>query len=442
MWRCKRKNSRCTATIKTNQRNQVVTASSFFNHNHSQESEGDILKCKINSIVKKQAIDKIDRDPLRLILQILQQHPGQRPTFKDLENLKKTVLRERQKIRPALPKTLEDCLIMLKNEMRVKNITGSNLIRRVSDDMVMLACDQSLHLLSYHSQQLFSDGSFSFCPSFKTSNNKEDFLQFYTFHITKNNFYIPTVCFLLKDKSEKSYTKMLECLNEHTDYLINPEICMIDFEIAMLKSLKKTFPHAKIRGCHFHLTQSWIKKINKLGLKRHYSDANSDIGKWLKNVFALPYFEPNDVPSVFEKCLKPIAPENDDIAAFIAYLEKYYIFNDSQFFPPSIWAGLGTTEFKTTNNGAESFHHSLSFFFKQPHPNIYDFLDNWSLITDIYATIKSNPKSENKRHYPKKSFRDEYVQLCSGQITIAAYIAIVKPVSLPVAITIQTDEEP
>ena len=110
MWRCKRQHSRCTAKIKTNQRNQVVTPSSFFNHNHPQESEGDILKCKIKSTVREQAIDKIDRDPLRLILQILQQHPGQRPTFKDLENLKKTVLRERQKIRPALPKTLEDCL--------------------------------------------------------------------------------------------------------------------------------------------------------------------------------------------------------------------------------------------------------------------------------------------------------------------------------------------
>ena len=443
-WRCKHwsTSNTCRARIVTNFNDEVLcsTSSSNIEHNHSQETEADLFKCKINEQVKQQAIDQIEKNPLRLMLELFSHYPGHNVNFKELGNFKQAIYRKRTEFRPTLPKSFDDCIKMLKDQMEKKQIKGSDLLCHVSDDIVMLKCELSVELLENDSEQLFSDGSFKFCPSVKKPENKEDFLQFYTFHIFKNGFYIPTVCFLLKDKSEKSYRKMLGLLKDHLQFPIYPKICIIDFEKSMINALHSVFPRALKRGCHFHLGQSWMRKINNLGLKSLYSNNNSIVGLWLKHVFALPYFDKDRVENVFLHFLKPCAPQTDMINQFILYLETYYIFSHSVY-PPSFWAGLGTTTFKTTNNGAESFHRMLGSLFNHSHPNIYDFLETWSLMVKDYSKIKANDNSVNPRAVETKSFRDEYKTFCLGQMTVWEYIALVKPECLPVVRTISTSPQ-
>src|SRR6218665_346605 len=43
-----------------------------------------------------------------------------------------------------------------------------------------------------------------------------------------------------------------------------------DFEIAAIKAFKAVFPRGVVTGCHFHLGQSVMRKVNKLGLKMTY----------------------------------------------------------------------------------------------------------------------------------------------------------------------------
>ena len=95
----------------------------------------------------------------------------------------------------------------------------------------------------------------------------------YSFFVLKNGQYIPVVHILLQDKKQKTYKKVLLVLKSVCyNYDINlqntlskPSI-MLDFEIAMLKAVKCVFKHVTIKGCKFHLGQSWWRKVKDLGL--------------------------------------------------------------------------------------------------------------------------------------------------------------------------------
>jgi len=62
-------------------------------------------------------------------------------------------------------------------------------------------------------------------------------------------------------------------------------------------------------GCRFHLTQSWWKHIQQLGLKPDYIDPNSEIGKWLHYlIFGLSLLPSSEVDDCFVEDLMSIKP--------------------------------------------------------------------------------------------------------------------------------------
>ena len=75
-------------------------------------------------------------------------------------------------------------------------------------------------------------------------------------------------CYRIKQK--KTYIRMIELLSEETSP--NPGKMLADFEKAALNAFNKKFPHAEISCCYFHLTQSFNRKINKIGLKTYYKN--------------------------------------------------------------------------------------------------------------------------------------------------------------------------
>ena len=57
--------------------------------------------------------------------------------------------------------------------------------------------------------------------------------------------------------------------------LANPEKILLDFESAAINAFTAAFLNAKIFRCHFHLTQSILRKVNEIGVKSDYeSDDN------------------------------------------------------------------------------------------------------------------------------------------------------------------------
>ena len=58
---------------------------------------------------------------------------------------------------------------------------------------------------------------------------------------------------------------MLELLCEEMN--AKPDRILADFEKAALNAFSKKIPDANISCCYFHLTQSFNRKINEIGLK-------------------------------------------------------------------------------------------------------------------------------------------------------------------------------
>ena len=109
------------------------------------------------------------------------------------------------------------------------------------------------------------DGTFNLSP--------EIFYQISTIHVELNGFAPPCVHVLQANKTERTYNRMIEMLSEETNP--NPGKTPADFEKEALNAFSKKFPHAEISCCYFHLTQSFNRKINEVGLKTYYEFENA-----------------------------------------------------------------------------------------------------------------------------------------------------------------------
>jgi transposase-like protein len=68
----------------------------------------------------------------------------------------------------------------------------------------------------------------------------------------------------MKNKNENSYITVFEKLKEILKITAN--YIIIDFENALLNSIKKVFQNAMIKGCSFHFGQSIWRKVQSVGL--------------------------------------------------------------------------------------------------------------------------------------------------------------------------------
>lgn len=73
---------------------------------------------------------------------------------------------------------------------------------------------------------------------------------------------------------------------------LSPEHIMMDFEMAAIKSFKKTFPSANIHGCYFHLCQNIMKHVKSNGLESDYEN-DQNFSTVIRMLMALA-FVPND----------------------------------------------------------------------------------------------------------------------------------------------------
>ncbi|KAK3691651.1 hypothetical protein RRG08_044871 [Elysia crispata] len=94
---------------------------------------------------------------------------------------------------------------------------------------------------------------------------------------------------------------LLESFESSTSSL-SIETIHIDQEAAMAEAVRNT-SNFVIKFCHFHIRQSWLRKMQTLGLITDYKNEESDIGNWLKLFFGLPALSHEEVDDVFAFCL-------------------------------------------------------------------------------------------------------------------------------------------
>jgi hypothetical protein len=80
---------------------------------------------------------------------------------------------------------------------------------------------------------------------------------------------ISLVFILLPNKHSQTYSGVFQLLLNYCDSLglkLEPTQIVCDFEKAIHIGVRKIWPNINIMGCRFHLTQSWFRKIQQLGL--------------------------------------------------------------------------------------------------------------------------------------------------------------------------------
>ena len=205
----------------------------------------------------------------------------------------------------------------------------------------------------------------------------------YSLFVFNKGYYIPVLHVLLQDKKEKTYKRALNnivelCNKCGINIKENIDSVMIDFELAMVKAVKSVFRRSHIKGCKFHLGQSWWRKIKELGLSPIYRNMKSAHGKWLRGLFGLSLLPPSAVPNVFLEYSSSrfLRQPTEQIKKMVQYLKTYYCTICASF-KPEMWAGLDAIG-KSTNNGAESFHRHLGdlFGYLRCKPSLPHFLRN------------------------------------------------------------------
>ena len=62
-----------------------------------------------------------------------------------------------------------------------------------------------------------------------------------------------------------------------------------DFETAIHNSMTTVRLDCEVKACHFHIVQSWWRKIQSVGLSKQYGKKDSEVSQFLKKIFWLAF---------------------------------------------------------------------------------------------------------------------------------------------------------
>jgi hypothetical protein len=242
-------------------------------------------------------------------------------TTQDVDAIHKTVYYVRSKLLPKLPKSIGEVKAAL-NKIGIKTLTGENFLfyNDTASNIVILTCDTNFNILK-NSRCIYVDDTFKCCP--------KCFYQMFTIHVLYNGYYLPLIYCFLPDKTSVTYGKAFSTLCDYID----PQVVFADFEEAIHLAIRKTWQTVKIKGCRFHLGQSWWRKIQSVGLASEFRNTDSEIGKSLKHLFGLPYLPPSEALDCFTDDSMAIKPKDDKIDKVFDYIFENYVMSDSVHLP-------------------------------------------------------------------------------------------------------------
>ena len=274
----------------------------------------------------------------------------------------------------------------------------------------MVFGDNELIKFLQSSPSWLADGTFKLSP--------KTFYQLYTVHIQCPGIAPACVYGFLPNKTEGTYKLFLDVL---LSLLPNaaPDKVLIDFELAAIKTFKKALPNATISGSFFHLSQNFIGKIGKLGLKNLYRSI-PELSLALKLIPALAFEKLESVKSSFKLVVENIqevceqlsldSSEVEKIDELCSYFQKTYKEKNLRepLFLPSIWnkREAASEGVASTTNAVEGWHFGIQAFFSGWHPSLWRTLENLKkdAATQKYLYLQSTAGTELSR-------REKYRQL-------------------------------
>lgn len=231
------------------------------------------------------------------------------------------VYRVRRKTQPKLPKSRPETHENL-TDYNLISTNGEHMIQinNTETGIIMFTTQSNMEFFCKNDVEIFIDGTFKYCPKF--------YYQLYTFLGYKNGRYVPSVFCLLPAKLKESYKNMFKHLIDVAisfGLTLNLNLIHLGFEDAVFDAAREFWPDINIRGCHFHLSQAWWRKIQSLGLAVEYKTQDSVIGKWLKVFFGLSFLTPEEIDECFAFDIFCNTPDDYRTVAFADYIVHNYI---------------------------------------------------------------------------------------------------------------------
>ena len=153
--------------------------------------------------------------------------------------------------------------------------------------------------------------------------------------ISKYPIVLSNFVFLIAENKQSTYNKFLTALKSLIGD-VTPERVLIDFEIAALSAFTSPY-ETDLKGCYFHLCQSFMRKKSELGLKKTY-ESNSELVLALNMIPALSFVPESKVEIGFDLVIEEICSvatkldisQNDleKLDELTAYFQKTYIRGD------------------------------------------------------------------------------------------------------------------
>lgn len=405
-WRCIKKT--CTSYILTLGDGSARCLSKYnLEHNHEAISSSELQRQEVSGIVKRKAVEDICERPSKILHSVIK-NKNEHLKSGDVKCIKKNLYHARRKLLPAIPTSVEEVQKAL-SKLNPQTTRGEDFLM-VNDEngkLIIFCCKTNLTFLC-KSKVIYMDGTFQYCA--------KHFKQMFTIHGFFNGHYIPLVFCLLSDKNSNTYKLCIEKIIEHClklDLHFQPSRVVVDFEKAIHIAVETIWPGIELKGCRFHLAQSWWKKIQQIGLAVEYKDSASEVGRWLRYCFGLMFLHESEVSECFIFDLCSIRPNDERLTRFSDYIVDTYISEDS-LFPPVVWAESSSALTYTTN-ACESFHSHFNNSFYSSHPSIFVFLQVLEKIqTETYIkcnSINTPYKYQNSISKKRQNFLEDKLKM-------------------------------
>jgi hypothetical protein len=210
-------------------------------------------------------------------------------------------------------------------------------------------------------------------------------MQLFSIHGFHNESIHPFVLVLMTKRTKAMYCAVLNSVVQKAidkfSIVLNPHNISTDFERASISAFEEVFPTAIVTGCHFHLSQSVIRKVNEMGLKARYR-SDPEFALHVRMLYSMAYLRPADVSEALELIRSSMPADGQPL---VEYFDQTYVgghvvrgttVRRPPMYPPSMWNVVDrfVNELPTTTNRLEAWHRRMQTIIVIDHPSFYDAL--------------------------------------------------------------------
>ena len=359
-WKCRKANCRFTAITLNDQLVSVTGA-----HSHpAVEAAARMHARKENAktLARNEATLSMKRVYSQAFADVNLEDEQQVDFLPSIKSLKSSLYRSRAKRLPKLPQNRAEIRL---NDEWATTLDGRDFVLANDGEdnkILIFGTVQNLRLLC-HADTIFMDGTFKVAPAL--------FSQLYSIHIMYMGAMIPVCIALLPHKDGNTYDRFFQLICASAvrfGMQFSPQTICIDFEAAVITTIRHQFPNVRIRGCLFHYSQALWRKVQELGLSGRYKEDEA-FNRLVRRASALPLVPRESVDEVWLEALNEVNDAGS--APFKDYVTSTWVDTMVAKFPVEIWTQDDNIDGVRTNNHLEGWHSTINRTLSRTHPNIF-----------------------------------------------------------------------